>query len=165
MNHLILVLGAPNDENGKLSQIALDRLSCACSLYKYNKNARILCTGGFGEHFNKSPQPHAYHAKCFLVSKGVRECDFLEYSSSSNTVEDFRKSKSVIENEHPDTLLIVTSDFHVERVKILHNLIIGYPATLFIPARSSLTEIELAPLIDHEKKAIQELIDNNYVLY
>lgn len=165
MNHLILVLGAPNDEYGNLSQIALDRLACAYSLYINNKNACFLCTGGFGEHFNKSAQPHAYHAKRFLMSKGVRACDFLEYVPSSNTVEDFRKSKSVIERERPDTLLIVTSDFHVERTRILHDIIINYPSTLFISARSSLTEIELAPLIDHEKKAVQELIDNEYVLY
>lgn len=165
MNHIILVLGAPNDESGNLSQIALDRLECAYSLYTNNEHTRILCTGGFGEHFNKSIQPHAYHAKRFLISKGVREADFLEFASSSNTVEDFRKSKSIIEKESPAILLIVTSDFHMERVKILHDLILNYPAVVFIPAKSSLMEIELIPLINHEKKAIKQLRDNNFVLY
>lgn len=165
MNHIILVLGAPNDEDGNLSRIALDRLECAYSLYLNNDHSRILCTGGFGEHFNRSAQPHAYHAKRFLINRGVHECDFLDYAASSNTVEDFRKSKPIIEKEHPDTLLVVTSDFHMERVKILHNIIINYPTAIFIAAKSSLAETELSPLINHEQKSIKQLRDNNFTLY
>lgn len=165
MNHIILVLGAPNDEYGNLSKIASDRLECAYSLYLNNDNSRILCTGGFGEHFNKSTQPHAFHAKRFLMNKGVPECTFLDYAPSSNTVEDFKKSKPIIEKEHPDTLLVVTSDFHMQRVKILHNIIINYPSAIFIPAKSSLTETELIPLIIHEEKAIKQLKANNFILY
>lgn len=165
MNHIILVLGSPNDACGNLSRMALDRLECVCSLYLNNKNTRILCTGGFGESFNKSTQPHAYHAKRFLMSKGIPECDLLEYVLSSNTVEDFRMSKEIIEKEHPDILLVVTSDFHMERVRILHNIILNYPATIFVAAKSNLAETELIRCIEHEQKAIKQLSDTNFILY
>lgn len=165
MNHIILTLGGPNDDQGRLSRIAQDRLEYTYSLYKNNDNTRVLCTGGFGDSFNQTVHPHAYYAKQFLVEKGVQEKDFLEFTLSANTVEDFRISKPIIEREHPDTLMIVTSDFHMERVKILHDIIMKYPSVIFIPAKSSLTPSELAPLLAHEKQAIELLKKNNFVLY
>lgn len=165
MKQIILTLGAPNDEKGNLSRIATDRLECAYNLYIHNDNTRFLCTGGFGEHFNTTDQPHAYYSQQFLLRKGVKEDDFLEFAISSNTVDDFRKAKLIIEKEKPDLLMLVTSDFHMQRAKILHDIIIKYPHVAFIPAKSSLTEKELATYILHEQKAINELRKNNYVLY
>lgn len=165
MNHIILTLGGPNDEQGRLSKIALDRLECTFSLYSNNDNMRILCTGGFGESFNRTSHPHAFYAKHFLLEKGVKAEDFLECTLSTNTVEDFRISKHIIERERPDLLLVVTSDFHMKRAKILHDIIMKYPTTIFIPARSSLDPSELAPLLAHERQAIGLLEKNNYILY
>lgn len=163
--NIILVLGAPNDENGNLSPMALDRLDCALNLYTYNENVRFICTGGFGQQFNTTSFPHGYYSKQYLLRKGVKEEAFLEFVLSSNTVEDLRMSKQIIEKEQPDVLLIVTSDFHMKRVKILHDIIMHYPATIFIPALSSLTAQELLPFLQHEQQALRELQANNYILY
>lgn len=157
MKSIILLLGSPNNEKGQLSQIALNRIECAYNLYATNEQMRFLCTGGFGEHFNKTNQPHAVYAKQFLIEKGVKEDLFLPFILSSNTYEDFEKSKTTIEHESPEILYIVTSDFHIERAKILHNRIINYPHTIFIPAKSSLSEKELSTLIEHERNAIKRL--------
>lgn len=165
MKHLILVLGAPNDEQGNLSHIAQTRLECALNLYKNNDDTYFLCTGGFGAHFNTTKYPHAYYAKKYLISKGANESDFPDFIPSANTVEDFRLSKPIIEKIHPDILLVVTSDFHMERVILLHNIILNYPNVVFIPAKSDFPQEELLPLIQHEKQAIQRLKDNNYILY
>lgn len=165
MKKIILVLGAPNDEEGNLGQIALDRLNSACAIYKVNEGFSILCTGGFGVHFNTSELPHAYYAKRYLISKGVKEEDFLKSPLSSNTVDDFRMTKQLIKDVKPTVLLIVTSDFHMERAKILHNIILHSPNTIFIPVKSSLNEDELSPLRLHEEKAIEELKINNYLIY
>lgn len=165
MKNILLVLGAPNDKKGNLSRIALDRLNYAFELYLYNKNMRFLCTGGFGEQFNTTSLPHAYYSKQYLLEKGVKEKDFLEFVLSSNTVEDFRLSKLIIEQEQPDLLWVVSSDFHMKRVKILHDLILHYPNTIFTPALSTLTAQELSPLLLHEKQAIRELQANNFILY
>lgn len=163
--NIILILGAPNDDNGKLSKVALDRIECAFALYTNNDNTHFLCVGGFGENFNTTNQPHAYYAKQHLVSKGAKEHDFLEFVMSSNTVEDFRESKATIERESPDLLIVVTSDFHMKRAKTLYEIILKYPNTIFVPVISSLTKEELSPLILHEKSAIKKLKDCNYILY
>ncbi len=165
MKQIVLTLGAPNDEQGNLSPMAVDRLECTLGLYLHNDGVKILCTGGFGESFNTTNHPHAYYSKRFLIERGVRESDFLEFALTTNTVEDFRMSKPIIERERPDLLLIVTSDFHMERVKLLHGLILNYPHVVFIPAKSSLSGEELAPLVLHEKLAVKSLRDRDFKLY
>lgn len=165
MKHIILVLGAPNDKEGNLGEIAKNRLDCAFEIYLANENSLILCTGGFGEHFNTSKYPHAYYAKKYLMNRGINEKDFLESPLSSNTVDDFRMTKSMITELNPNILFVVTSDFHIKRAKILHDIIINFPHVAFIPARSNLTEMELESLKSHEALAIKELADNNYILY
>ena len=63
MKTIIMVLGAPNDEYGHLSAIALDRLYRAYDLAINNESAWILCTGGQGDHFNITDKPHTYYAQ------------------------------------------------------------------------------------------------------
>ncbi len=157
MKKIIILLGSPNDENGVLSQIARDRIDCAYNLYTHNDNIQILCTGGFGEHFNVTDKPHAHYAKQELVRKGVNEKDILPFALSSNTYDDFIKAKPIIQNHLPELLLIVTSDYHIERVKILYERIINYPDVVFISAKSTLPENELLPLIRHEEISIKKL--------
>lgn len=165
MKNLILVLGAPNDENGNLSSIALDRLNGAYELYRFNRNAHVLCTGGFGKSFNTTDKPHAYYAQSYLIDKGVSDDDLPEYVLSSHTVDDMRMSRDFIFKSAPSLLMVVTSDFHMKRVMILYEILINYPSVVFVPARSTISENELAALILHEEKAIHELKCNNYRIY
>ena len=165
MKRIILTLGAPNDEQGNLSPMALDRLECTLGLYQHNDHVKILCTGGFGESFNTTNHPHAYYSRRFLMEQGVSEDVLLEPVLTTNTVEDFRMSKPIIEREKPDLLLVVTSDFHMRRVKLLHDLILKYPHVVFIPAKSSLSGEELAPLVLHEELAVKSLQERNFELY
>lgn len=46
MKQIVLTLGAPNDEQGNLSPMAVDRLECTLGLYLHNDDVKILCTGG-----------------------------------------------------------------------------------------------------------------------
>lgn len=100
MKYIILLLGAPNDEQGRLSQMAQDRIDCAYNLYANNEHMTFLCTGGYGQHFNTTNRPHAYYAKQALIKKGVREEDFLPFILSTNTYEDFKISKEIIEKNY-----------------------------------------------------------------
>lgn len=58
MKRIILLLGAPNDDFGNLSKIALDRADCAFGIYSNNESIQLLCTGGCGKHFNTTNKPH-----------------------------------------------------------------------------------------------------------
>lgn len=157
MKSIILLLGSPNDDKGNLSTTAVNRIECAYHLYAENRDMLFLCTGGFGEHFNVTNQPHAFYAKQELIKLGADENAFLPFVLSGNTYEDFTLSKPLIEKELPDVLFIVTSDFHMERVKLLHKRIIDYPRTVFLSAQSTLPKEELSLLIKHEREAIKRL--------
>ena len=55
-------------------------------------DSQLDCPFVYG--FNPTSLPHAYYSKQYLLHKGVKENDFLEFVLSSNTVEDFRMSGS-----------------------------------------------------------------------
>lgn len=162
MNKTILLLGASNDANGKLSQMAVDRLECAYSIYINNSNVRFLCTGGFGEHFNTTTTLHAEYLQQWLSSKGVRSEEFLPHITSSNTYEDIQGLSDVISCISNDLLIIVTSDFHIKRVQMLYKKLICHENVIFIPATSKLADSELLSRIAHEEKAIQLLKNKVY---
>ena len=157
-SNIVIVLGSPNDDEGNLSIIAQDRLNCVYDFLNMNTNFSVICTGGFGEHFNNTDKPHSYYAKKFLIEKGVSTSLFLECPPTANTVEDFVKTKDIIYENNPNILVIITSDFHMERAKLLCENIIDYNNVIFISAKSTLNQMALTPLIQHEKKSIEHLI-------
>ena len=157
MKKIIVLLGASNDEKGRLSQMSIDRLECAYSVYTSNSNTKFLCTGGFGEHFNTTNIPHAKYLKQQLLSKGVSNEDFLPFIISSNTREDIQALSSIIDYTSTDLLVIITSDFHIKRVQMLYELLVHYENVVFIPAISNLEREELQNRISHEQQAVELL--------
>ncbi|WP_313514099.1 YdcF family protein [Sphingobacterium sp.] len=160
MKTIIMVLGAPNDEYGHLSAIALDRLYRAYDLAINNDSALILCTGGQGDHFNITDKPHTYYAQNFLSLKGINPARFLPGIPSKNTIEDFSLSRKAIEEIKPDLLIIITSEFHMERVQLISETLIPSINKFFVSVASSLMDSELKPLIEHEKIAVNFLKEN-----
>ena len=63
---VIIVLGAPNDSEGNLSAIAIERCQQALIEYAQNPGAKILPTGGWGEHFNTTDKPHSHYLRQYL---------------------------------------------------------------------------------------------------
>lgn len=154
MKKIILLLGASNDADGRLSQMAVDRLECAYSIYMSNSGTKILCTGGFGEHFNTTDTPHAGYLKQWLVSKGVNEGDILPPLISSNTYEDIKGVDNAVRDKSSELLIVVTSDFHMKRVRLLYKMLVSHVNVVFVPAISTLDKDELTTRIEHEESAI-----------
>lgn len=162
MDKLLIVLGAPNDHMGNLSQIAKDRLGCAYHFYNANNDFKIICTGGFGQHFNTTAHPHYDYAKKYLTDRNVPADAFLACPPSSNTIEDFQMTRDQVLEDKPGIVAVITSDFHVPRARFLYHRIIQYPPVVFIPAPSSLPKEELSRLLEHEVRALQRLQETGY---
>ncbi|PSL43840.1 DUF218 domain-containing protein [Chitinophaga niastensis] len=154
---LILSLGAPNDLSGNLSLMAQERLNAVLNIYQYNTALQIACTGGIGKHFNETAHPHYYYSHLYLQKHGVPVSALATPVNSTNTIEDFTLSRELIYALSPAVLIIVTSDFHVERVKIIHGKFVNYPNTIFWGATTAVTDDVLHQLKQHEKKAIERL--------
>lgn len=155
---ILVVLGAPNSPSGELSGISKSRLACCKEIF--NKEQLILCTGGWGAHFNTSDKPHAYYGKKYLIENGLSESNFLAFALSENTVDDAIKVKSIVSNLDNVELTVITSDFHVERAKLIFNEVLKEYEIEFLGVKSDLTEEELIKLTAHEHRAITSIRKN-----
>ena len=153
---VIVVLGSPNFPDGTLGPIALDRLQGCLSIFNPQKH-KIHCTGGFGTHFNTSPIAHANYLKDFLIQKRVPSTAFLPLALSSNTVEDAVMSKSILIKTEFKDLVIITSEYHVARVKFIFTEILkDFNLNFNAVTHHSIDDV-LEPLIQHEKMAMDQL--------
>lgn len=158
---IIVVLGAPNSEEGVLSEMAMSRVKLCVSLYE-KEHAGIILTGGFGAHFNTTEKPHAFYLKEMLKKEGVPESAILGMIASSHSVEDATLSKWVIGALKPEEILIVTSDYHQKRAKIIFDAVYEpFKNLSFFSASSEFVDPEiLNPLVAHEKQAVEDLLKN-----
>lgn len=158
MKNILIVLGSPNSPSGVLGDISLERLNCCKNNYK--EGDLILCTGGWGQHFNTSSYSHASLAKSYLVSDGISEKAFLEFALSQNTVDDAVKVKEILTTLENCNLTIITSDFHLERAKLIFNEILKEYNIQFIAAISNMDTEIFNRLVAHERKAVASILKN-----
>lgn len=155
---VIIILGSPNSPTGQLSDISVSRLEQCREIFK--KGQLILCTGGWGEHFNTSDKPHAQYCKDYLIRKGLSHEDFLEFCLSENTVDDAVKIKTSLSRLENPQFTVITSDYHLERVQLIFNEILKAYQMDFVGAKSNINEEKLSQLLKHEQKAIAQIKEN-----
>jgi uncharacterized SAM-binding protein YcdF (DUF218 family) len=153
----IIVLGSPNDSEGNLSTIAIERCQQALVEYARNPGAKILPTGGWGEHFNTTAKPHGHYIRQYLMAHGVPESDILECAESANTIQDAQLAKPIVERHGITDLIVVTSDFHVPRAEFLFRREFPNLRLTFSGAKTNLPEAELAQRKQHENRALARL--------
>ncbi|MEO9803522.1 MAG: YdcF family protein [Reichenbachiella sp.] len=156
---LLVVLGSPNSSIGELSTTAMERLDCCAKMY-HEQRCSILCTGGWGEHFNLAKEPHAEYAKRYLSPKGVLRSDILEFALSQNTVQDAVKTKEIISKLKFDSITVITSDYHLDRARLIFDEILIHPNLMYVGTTSKLSQSELDSLKKHEIKAINQIKKN-----
>lgn len=158
MQKVIIVLGSENSENGELGSIAKDRLKKCLEIF--SDDYLIACSGGWGAHFNVSENPHAQYAIDFLLGNGISKEVILPPILSEHTVDDAVKIKSFFKNKKDFEILIVTSDFHLERVELIFEEVLKGYKLAFLPAKSSLSKSQFLEKVDHEKKAVASILEN-----
>lgn len=157
MNGILIICAASNTPDGELSHQALDRLLAACQFLKNNPSFQILCSGGFGEHFNRSDYPHAQLMQNFLLEQGVSYESFIEFVQGESLLEDIQLTKRLLSKYLPDVVVVISSDYQIERVRLSFELYCQYPGIIFIEAKSSIFEEELERLKRQEAQGINRL--------
>jgi len=155
---VLIVLGSPNSSFGELSDISKSRLNYCLS--RYEKERLVLCTGGWGAHFNTSPESHAAYAKKYLLVNGVQKEDLLDSALSSNSVDDAVKVKEILDKLNDHKLIIITSAYHLERAQLIFNEILTGYKMEFAGVESTMEELEFQKLVQHEKNAIKSITKN-----
>jgi uncharacterized SAM-binding protein YcdF (DUF218 family) len=156
--NVYVILGGPNSSSGELSSVSIDRVNYCVD--NYQKDSLILCTGGWGTHFNTTKNSHASILKESLIAKEIPDTAFLKFALSSNTVDDAVKIKQVLSELESPNLTIITSDYHTDRVKLIFETILESYNMKIIGVKNNLDSSELKKRVAHEKKAIASILKN-----
>ena len=132
-NTVILSLGSFNDNNKNLSLIGKYRMKKCYELleeYKSNSNVQIILSGGNGLHFNITDDTHSSICEKYLIDNfNINKIHF-----TNNNIESFKNIKNTVEEAIAfygemikensvfflaNKIIILTSPFHLERVKHL----------------------------------------------
>ena len=143
MKEILLVLGSPNSDKGILEEIAVGRLNYCANIFDPKTNL-VLCTGGFGEKFNTTNQPHAKYAMDYLMQSGIEEKYFMTMALSGFLC----------------TLKVITSEYHLERTRLIFDQILLNIPKRYIGVGHEFDKNIESDLLHHERKAIAEIKKN-----
>lgn len=111
----IVVLGAQVKSDGSLSVQLQWRLDKALEIWQENPVIVVTC----GAQGSDEPAPEALVMRDYLVEKGVPADMVLTDPDSFNTRQNIRNAARLLEGRDVDTILIVTSDYHLPRAMAL----------------------------------------------
>ncbi|TLX51046.1 YdcF family protein [Pseudoalteromonas ruthenica] len=160
---VVVVLGAPNDRFGQLSDIARARGEYAAKLYhrlSSQGQTHVLCTGGFGEHFNQSPWPHSALQQQHLITQGVERKALLAPTMSRFTFEDALLSQPVLASHAKARLHIVTSGFHLARVASIFDALYSQYRRTYHGCKTPVSASQYQALLVHERKVMARELCN-----
>ncbi|MBI2146309.1 YdcF family protein [Candidatus Woesearchaeota archaeon] len=155
--NIILILGHRNNEKGKLSSIARERLQQGIKEYRKRPGSKMMVTGAYGPNFNTTARPHAYYLQDYLREQGVPKRDILPFVPSTNTMEDARLSRTMISHHRSTEIVVVTSDFHLPRARYLFQKAFAGYTLHFVESATIIAAEELRTLRAHEKKSLRQL--------
>ena len=157
MKNVIIILGSPNSAKGRLSKIAIGRAKKCLEIFNPEDDL-ILCTGGFGLHFNTSEKPHADYLKRYLINNGILENYILPFANSSNTVEDATKIKEILLKYQAKKAIIITTIYHLKRVQLIFDeILVGIEKTYFgVP--NNMSQKSVLKFEKHEINAVEGIL-------
>lgn len=141
--NIAVLLGCENDDEENLLDIAISRADAVITLLQNDPALKVIPTGAFGD-FNMSNVPHAELPRRYLVKNGIGENRILPFTRSSNTVEDsYGVLQSVSRISNVQKITIVTSEFHMARVKYIFGRVLqGYNVEYFAVPDTNTSRVE-----------------------
>jgi uncharacterized SAM-binding protein YcdF (DUF218 family) len=206
---LIIVLGAQNDAQGRLSAMARARARGALEAYRRRAGSRLVVTGGYG-HFNPAPLPHAHYMAAHLIEQGVDPDHILARVESAHTVEDAALTRPFVDawaeapppcavaghedalstrsghghsdarnasaesgragsarlyRNAPTTIIVVTSDVHVPRARLIFEHFYHPARLVFVGTPDAVLPQRLRELHAHESEQIERIRRQGGVIY
>ena len=155
-------MGAPNSPDGTLSNISLSRLNTLVSVVREKKVNKIILTGGFGQHFNQSSSPHWFWAKSYLVNLGVPEHWIVACLETQSTESDVKEVSRFLDGAECSELIVVTSDFHVMRTRLLFLADAPNLKVSFVPSATIADDKTFLSLATHEVRRIAFYLQSRF---
>ena len=161
---VVLVLGAQNDVDGNLSEMAIERATGALREYQKRPGAKVMVTSTYG-HFNQADLPHAHYMAQCLLRQGVPKDDLLPFVESVNTVQEAVYGKRILAEMPMRSLCIVTSCVHVTRARLVFEHFFSPDLLEIVGVPNGVSEEELLRYQAHEKEAIEVILTQGGVVF
>lgn len=157
---LSVVLGYENSAAGELTAPSRQRCREAFWWWRHHE-VPVALTGGFGDHFNTSPQPHHALLARYMRDLGLPEEAVVARVNSRSTVEDAALLADAFPSaEGPGralaSLIVITSDFHLLRAGFVFRTVFPHADLTLrgVPADAATGERHAA----HERRRLNDLL-------
>ncbi|HEY3291903.1 MAG TPA: YdcF family protein [Anaerolineae bacterium] len=147
MSDLIVVLGH-FDNTVYLTSTGRERLAAGAALYQSQPGSYLAVTGCAPGH------PRTVEVLAWLSELALTPDELVD---SHNTAEDAFLTEALVQRYCPARLVVVTSDYHVERARLIFNQVFAdiEIEVVGVPHRAS--DEERHDLLAHEQRALGAL--------
>jgi len=147
-----IVLAQELKKDKSLSEQTRKRLEKGIELYFSNKINKIIVSGNYKELYGISL---AEAMEKYAIEKGVKKQDIVKEEISLESVGQLLFCKvGILEIKKWFNIVIISSDYHMERLKIISSIIFDKKYKVdFIGAESDINSEELAKLNKEEQKS------------
>lgn len=130
MADVILVLGGGLTKEGEIGGVSKRRVELAVQLWKDGRAPRILLSGRYSVWCDDThvypKQTEAEAMRVYALGLGVPADVLLKEGESKDTIGNiFFAKRDFLEKNDWKHVIIVTSDFHLARVKYLQDIVLG----------------------------------------
>ena len=138
----IIVFGGGVGESGKAGQGYEERVGYAVDLYKKGYAGKLIFSSGYQYHFNET-----LLMKALAVALGVPEKDIIIEAGASNTYENVKFSKEILDKEGWSKALVITSPYNMRRVSLVFNNLGKDITVIYTPLLNSTFYLHAKPAV------------------
>lgn len=161
MKDAIIILAGGVNYDGTLPSNPKLRVEKGVELYNQGKAKKIIMSGAYGfwlDWLKKAPPIHEAEAmKTYALSLGVPNENVLMEEDSKDTLGNAYFVKvSILEKNNWKNIIVVTSDYHLPRAKIIFDTVLGPDYTIeYVESKNIFTEEEKQVWKESEAKTIE----------
>ena len=157
--NILIILGYKLLKEGTMSAVLKNRLDKAISLYKLYKYDKIIVTGGNVEKsivLTESYMMKKYLTSNYKINPKIIIEERVSTDTNENAIETCKIIYSIKSKNNIESVTIVSSKFHIERVKLVF---IHYYQNkfnlLFEGSENGLSDNDMMEICINEKRCIQ----------
>jgi len=160
----IVVLGGGINLKGELPETVYQRLNKAIEIYQKNldKNPKIIVSGKYSFLYQQTnqfpPSTEAEKMALYLIKKGIPKKQIILEKKSKDTIGNAYFVKKIFLKKNEKKGIIITSLFHLERVKYVFKKIFGKDYQLdFIGVKENLPKEKEKQILEKQKKLLEKI--------
>ena len=106
-----IILGSPSNRDGSSTRTQRSRMDRAIALYKAHKVTKLIISGGSVKNKYSEAETMMHYA----LQQGVLKKDIHLEMQAKNSYENLYYAKKICDELHYESVLVVTSRYHVRR--------------------------------------------------